>query len=54
MCFLFPDGSKPVGIKLQIPRLPASFIGTGDLFAALLLAWLHEHPEDLKVCEAKR
>jgi len=25
--------------KIEIPRLPASFTGTGDLFAALFLAW---------------
>nr|CAG4651132.1 EOG090X09AY [Simocephalus serrulatus] len=27
--------------KLDIPRLPHQFTGTGDLFSALLLAWLH-------------
>ncbi|EFX76771.1 hypothetical protein DAPPUDRAFT_198770 [Daphnia pulex] len=27
--------------KLDIPRLPHLFTGTGDLFSALLLAWLH-------------
>lgn len=26
--------------KIEIPRLPASFTGTGDLFAALILAWM--------------
>lgn len=28
-------------IKLQIPRLPAAFTGSGDLFAALFLAHSH-------------
>ena len=32
-----------------MPKLPIHFTGTGDLFAALLLAWLHYHPDDLKV-----
>ncbi|KAB0398098.1 hypothetical protein E2I00_019746, partial [Balaenoptera physalus] len=28
------------------------FVGTGDLFAAMLLAWTHKHPNNLKVaCE---
>uniref|UniRef100_A0A7M5XLZ3 Pyridoxal kinase n=1 Tax=Clytia hemisphaerica TaxID=252671 RepID=A0A7M5XLZ3_9CNID len=36
-------------IKLQIPRLDAVFTGTGDLFASMLLAWSHNHPNDLKV-----
>jgi len=39
-------------IKLQIPRLDAVFTGTGDLFASMLLAWSHNHPNDLKLsCE---
>jgi len=27
--------------KIDIPRISHSFTGTGDLFAALLLAWMH-------------
>ena len=34
---------------MEIPRLDAIFTGTGDLFASMLLAWLYEHPDDLKV-----
>ena len=34
---------------MEIPRIPVQFTGTGDLFAALLLAWLHKHPKDLKL-----
>lgn len=36
-------------LRMEIPRLDAIFTGTGDLFASMLLAWLHEHPDDLKV-----
>ncbi|XP_063049181.1 pyridoxal (pyridoxine, vitamin B6) kinase a [Engraulis encrasicolus] len=39
-------------VRMDIPREDAVFVGTGDLFAALLLAWTHTHPEDLKTaCE---
>jgi pyridoxal/pyridoxine/pyridoxamine kinase len=36
-----------------MPQLPAHFTGTGDLFAALLLAWLHNHSDDLKLAVEK-
>ncbi|KAM9486388.1 pyridoxal (pyridoxine, vitamin B6) kinase a [Clarias gariepinus] len=47
------DGSKEKQrIRLDIPKVDAVFVGTGDLFAALLLAWTHHHPKDLKkACE---
>ncbi|KAG0728542.1 Pyridoxal kinase [Chionoecetes opilio] len=32
----------------HIPRLPVNFTGTGDLFAALLLAWTHRTNSDIK------
>lgn len=35
-------------IKLRVPRVDAYFTGTGDLLTALLLAWLHRQPRDLK------
>lgn len=39
-------------IRMDIPKVDAVFVGTGDLFAALLLAWTHHHPKDLKAaCE---
>lgn len=39
-------------IRMDIPKVDAVFVGTGDLFAALLLAWTHHHPNDLKTaCE---
>ena len=31
--------------RLNLPRLPQDFTGTGDLTAALLLAWSHREPE---------
>ncbi|KAG7330884.1 hypothetical protein KOW79_004853 [Hemibagrus wyckioides] len=47
------DGSKEKQrIRMDIPKVDAVFVGTGDLFAALLLAWTHHHPNDLKTaCE---
>ncbi|XP_068698790.1 pyridoxal kinase-like isoform X2 [Montipora capricornis] len=40
-------------IRIEIPKLDAVFTGTGDLFASVLLAWLHRHPNDLALaCEA--
>ncbi|XP_061774080.1 pyridoxal kinase-like [Nerophis ophidion] len=48
-----PDGSVcDQKIRMDIPKVDAVFVGTGDLFAALLLAWTHHHPKDLKAaCE---
>ncbi|KAI5608082.1 pyridoxal kinase [Silurus asotus] len=44
------DGSKETQrIRMDIPKVDAVFVGTGDLFAAMLLAWTHDHPDDLKV-----
>ena len=40
-------------IRMEIPKLDATFAGTGDLFASVLLAWLYRHPTDLALaCEA--
>ncbi|XP_053732506.1 pyridoxal kinase-like [Synchiropus splendidus] len=45
------DG-KSQKIRMEIPKVDAVFVGTGDLFAAMLLAWTHHHPKDLKAaCE---
>lgn len=41
--------SSPRRLQVLIPRLDARFTGTGDLFAALLTAWHHRHPDDLKL-----
>ena len=37
---------------MEIPKLPAIFTGTGDLFASLLLAWMQKHSGNLQLaCE---
>uniref|UniRef100_A0AAX7U9Q2 pyridoxal kinase n=1 Tax=Astatotilapia calliptera TaxID=8154 RepID=A0AAX7U9Q2_ASTCA len=48
-----PDGTNTdQKICMDIPKVDAVFVGTGDLFAALMLAWTHQHPKDLKTaCE---
>lgn len=48
-----PDGSTVTQrIRLEMRKVDAVFVGTGDLFAAMLLAWTHKHPDNLKVaCE---
>uniref|UniRef100_A0A8K9XHL6 Pyridoxal kinase n=1 Tax=Oncorhynchus mykiss TaxID=8022 RepID=A0A8K9XHL6_ONCMY len=39
-------------VRMEIPKVDAVFVGTGDLFAAMLLAWTHHYPNDLKTaCE---
>ncbi|XP_044160757.1 pyridoxal kinase [Bufo gargarizans] len=47
------DGQiKTLRICLELPRVDAVFVGTGDLFAAMLLAWTHHHPSNFKLaCE---
>lgn len=45
-----PDGSVVTErIRMDMHRVDAVFVGTGDLFAAMLLAWTHKHPNNLKV-----
>ncbi|XP_039713746.1 pyridoxal kinase [Pteropus medius] len=48
-----PDGSVVTErIRMEMLKVDADFVGTGDLFAAMLLAWTHKHPNNLKVaCE---
>uniref|UniRef100_A0A8C0X376 Pyridoxal kinase n=1 Tax=Castor canadensis TaxID=51338 RepID=A0A8C0X376_CASCN len=48
-----PDGSMVTQrIRMEMLKVDAVFVGTGDLFAAMLLAWTHKHPNNLKVaCE---
>ncbi|XP_053513913.1 pyridoxal kinase-like [Artibeus jamaicensis] len=47
------DGSVvTTRISFDIQKVDAYFMGTRDLFAAMLLAWIHKHPNNLKVaCE---
>ena len=42
------DGVKTV-VRVEIPKFPAAFVGTGDLFTALCTAWLNKTEGDLKV-----
>jgi len=42
------DGVKTV-VKVNIPKFPAAFVGTGDLFTALCTAWLTKTQGDLKL-----
>lgn len=48
-----PDGStKTQRIRMEMHKVDGVFVGTGDLFAAMLLAWTHKHPDNFKVaCE---
>uniref|UniRef100_A0A9J8A6G2 Pyridoxal kinase n=1 Tax=Cyprinus carpio carpio TaxID=630221 RepID=A0A9J8A6G2_CYPCA len=51
---LMPDGTrKTQRIRIEVPKVDAVFVGTGDLFAAMLLAWTHHYPTDLKVQHIK-
>lgn len=40
-------------IRMEMCKVDAVFVGTGDLFAAMLLAWTHKHPNNLKVSGAQ-
>ncbi|CAN2387807.1 Phosphomethylpyrimidine kinase [Pristimantis euphronides] len=40
-------------ISLELPQVDAVFVGTGDLFAAMLLAWTHHHPNNFKLAYEK-
>ena len=43
------NNSTPTRIRIQFPRFDASFVGTGDLFAALSIAWFEKSGGDLKL-----
>lgn len=50
VCSVRPDGSRTTQrVRIEVPKVDAVFVGTGDLFAAMLLAWTHHYPNDLKV-----
>ena len=44
----FVDGKREA-IRMKMNKIDAMFIGTGDLFAALWLAWTHKHKTDIVV-----
>lgn len=55
VCPVRPDGSRTTErVRLEVPKVDAVFVGTGDLFAAMLLAWTHHYPNDLKVTTLKK
>lgn len=37
-------------IEIEFDKLPGTFYGTGDAFAAMFLAWFTRLNNDLKVC----
>ncbi|KAF5288986.1 hypothetical protein FQA39_LY03865 [Lamprigera yunnana] len=41
-------GTEQAAVTINIPRVPARFTGTGDLFAACFLAWMHKTDNNLK------
>ncbi|XP_074570475.1 pyridoxal kinase-like [Curcuma longa] len=41
-------GQLPQQFKIEIPKIPAYFTGTGDLTTALLLGWSNKYPENLE------
>eukprot|EP00192_Tetraselmis_astigmatica_P013591 CAMPEP_0117651494 /NCGR_PEP_ID=MMETSP0804-20121206/2122_1 /TAXON_ID=1074897 /ORGANISM="Tetraselmis astigmatica, Strain CCMP880" /LENGTH=318 /DNA_ID=CAMNT_0005457475 /DNA_START=157 /DNA_END=1113 /DNA_ORIENTATION=+ len=43
----------PQRLKLEVPYVPVYFTGTGDLTAALTLAWVHKHPDNLGLALSK-
>jgi len=45
------DGKTSRRFKMQVPRFDRSFTGTGDLFAALLLAWYSIDGDVVRACE---
>ncbi|XP_066276659.1 pyridoxal kinase-like [Branchiostoma lanceolatum] len=46
------NGDEKKRIELEMPKLNLNFTGTGDLFTACLVAWVHKHPKDLATaCE---
>ncbi|XP_071988484.1 pyridoxal kinase-like, partial [Engystomops pustulosus] len=48
------DGQlQTLRISLELPKVDAVFVGTGDLFAAMLLAWTHHHPNNFKLAFEK-
>ena len=44
-----PVGGEKKCVRMEIPKIEGQYIGTGDLFAALWLAWSHQHPDQVKV-----
>ncbi|PSN32051.1 Pyridoxal kinase [Blattella germanica] len=41
-------GNKKSALSIKIPKIPVTFTGSGDLFAALILAWMTRTNNQLK------
>ncbi|KAL6847069.1 hypothetical protein ACP4OV_022922 [Aristida adscensionis] len=48
MCISSPVEQPPEQFKIEIPKIPAYFTGTGDLTTALLLGWSNKYPDNLE------
>ncbi|KAI0215458.1 Pyridoxal kinase [Lamellibrachia satsuma] len=44
---------NPTAIKVEMNRIPIYFSGSGDLFTAMILVWLHRHPDNLQLACSK-
>lgn len=42
------SSDETVRAMIKIPKVPANFTGTGDLFTALFLAWMHKTNNNVK------
>lgn len=42
------DNQIAQAVKINIPKLPIAFVGSGDLFTALISAWLHKSNGNLQ------
>jgi len=47
--FYFTADGNTSAIKVEMTRIPMYFTGSGDLFTAMILVWLHRHPDNLQV-----
>ncbi|KAF4520683.1 hypothetical protein B566_EDAN006359 [Ephemera danica] len=47
------EGGNYTRVSIKIPKFPANFTGTGDLFAALFLSWMSHSGGDLKTAIEK-
>ncbi len=47
MALASSSSSPGMAHRIRIPKLPAAFVGTGDLFTALCTAWLQRLSGDL-------
>ncbi len=53
-CIIYTHFKLFVGesARVEMPKIPALFTGTGDMFCAMLLAWGHESLQVISQCFA--